>query len=70
MKRVVSGKENFLPVYVYKDYGSLVNLGKYSTVGNLMGSLLGGTMFIEGLLTLFNVFNALPDAFNCFAWFF
>jgi NADH dehydrogenase len=50
MKRVVSGKENFLPVYVYKDYGSLVNLGKYSTVGNLMGSLLGGTMFIEGLL--------------------
>jgi NADH dehydrogenase len=31
-----------LPKYVYKDYGSLVNLGRYSTVGNLMGSLLGG----------------------------
>jgi|TARA_B110000003_G_scaffold275903_1_gene319985 NADH:ubiquinone reductase (H+-translocating) len=50
MKKVVSGKEYSLPVYIYKDYGSLVNLGKYSTVGNLMGSLLGGTMFIEGLL--------------------
>ena len=36
--------------YVYKDYGSLVNLGRYSTVGNLMGSLLGGSMFVEGLI--------------------
>ena len=36
--------------YVYKDYGSLVNLGRYSTVGNLMGSLLGGGMFVEGLI--------------------
>ena len=39
-----------LPSYVYKDYGSLVNLGRYSTVGNLMGSLLGGSMFVEGLI--------------------
>ena len=39
-----------LPHYVYKDYGSLVNLGRYSTVGNLMGSLLGGSMFVEGLI--------------------
>ena len=39
-----------LPNYTYKDYGSLVNLGRYSTVGNLMGSLLGGSMFIEGLI--------------------
>jgi NADH dehydrogenase len=39
-----------LPTYKYKDYGSLVNLGRYSTVGNLMGSLLGGSMFIEGLI--------------------
>jgi NADH dehydrogenase len=39
-----------LPKYIYKDYGSLVNLGKYSTVGNLMGSLLGGSMFVEGLI--------------------
>jgi NADH:ubiquinone reductase (H+-translocating) len=27
--------------YVYHDYGSLVALGKYSTVGNLMGNLMG-----------------------------
>ncbi len=27
--------------YSYKDYGSLVSLGRYSTVGNLMGNLLG-----------------------------
>ncbi|MFY0650192.1 MAG: NAD(P)/FAD-dependent oxidoreductase [Methylophilaceae bacterium] len=39
-----------LASYVYKDYGSLVNLGRYSTVGNLMGSLLGGSMFVEGLI--------------------
>jgi NADH dehydrogenase len=49
IKKVVSGK-NKLPNYVYKDYGSLVNLGRYSTVGNLMGSILGGSMFIEGLI--------------------
>jgi NADH dehydrogenase len=49
IKRVVNGKDK-LPNYIYKDYGSLVNLGRYSTVGNLMGSILGGTMFIEGLL--------------------
>ena len=49
IKKVVSGKDK-LPNYVYKDYGSLVNLGRYSTVGNLMGSILGGSMFIEGLI--------------------
>jgi NADH dehydrogenase len=27
--------------YVYRDYGSLVSLGKYTTVGNLMGNLMG-----------------------------
>jgi NADH dehydrogenase len=27
--------------YVYHDYGSLVSLGKYTTVGNLMGNLMG-----------------------------
>jgi len=38
-----------LPSFVYKDYGSLVNLGSYSTVGSLMGSISGGSMFIEGM---------------------
>ena len=34
--------------YEYKDFGSLVSLGKYSTVGNLMGFVVGRSMFIEG----------------------
>ncbi len=34
--------------YVYRDFGSLVSLGKYSTVGSLMGGLLGRSVFIEG----------------------
>ena len=37
-----------LQPYVYHDFGSLVSLGKYSTVGSLMGGLLGRSVFIEG----------------------
>jgi NADH dehydrogenase len=33
----------------YRDFGSLVSLGHYSTVGNLMGKLIGGNLFIEGV---------------------
>jgi NADH dehydrogenase len=35
--------------YAYQDYGSLVSLGKFSTVGNLMGNLMG-TVMIEGAI--------------------
>jgi len=38
-----------LPEYHYRDYGSLVSLGKYSTVGNLMGNLTGSVM-VEGFV--------------------
>ncbi|ART81589.1 FAD-dependent oxidoreductase [Oceanisphaera profunda] len=38
-----------LKTYIYKDYGSLVNLSRYTTVGSLMGSLMRGTMMVEGL---------------------
>ena len=34
--------------YQYMDYGSLVNLSRFSTVGSLMGNLTKGSMFIEG----------------------
>ena len=44
----VAGKKE-LPEYTYRDYGSLVNLGHYSTVGSLMGSITGGSLFIEGV---------------------
>lgn len=35
--------------YRYRDYGSLVSLGHYSTVGNLMGNL-GGSVMVEGFI--------------------
>jgi NADH dehydrogenase len=35
--------------FVYYDYGSLVSLGKYTTVGNLMGNLMG-TVSIGGFI--------------------
>ncbi len=35
--------------YRYRDFGSLVSLGEYSTVGNMMGGLIGGSLMIEGL---------------------
>ena len=38
-----------LTPYVYQDFGSLVSLGQYSTVGSLMGFVTGRGMFIEGL---------------------
>ena len=34
--------------FAYRDFGSLVSLGEYSTVGNLMGFLVGKSMLIEG----------------------
>jgi len=49
MKYRVAGKHH-LPKYKYRDYGSLVNLGRYSTVGSLMGAIYGGSMYIEGLI--------------------
>lgn len=48
IKYRVAGKRE-LPQFTYRDYGSLVNLGSYTTVGNLMGALSGGSLFIEGM---------------------
>ena len=44
--------ENRLPSYKYTDYGSLINMSRYSTVGSLMGNIarIGSkTVFVEGL---------------------
>lgn len=49
VKQRVAAKDN-LPNYTYRDYGSLVNLGRYTTVGSLMGAVSGSSMFIEGLI--------------------
>ena len=42
-----------LKSFVYKDHGSLVSLSHFSTVGSLMGNLIGGRMAIEGRLARF-----------------
>jgi NADH dehydrogenase len=46
--RVQQGKP--MTPFVYHDHGSLVSLSRFSTVGSLMGNLVGGRMFIEGRL--------------------
>jgi len=47
LRRFLAG----LPVrpFQYRDFGSLVSLGRYSTVGSLMGALIGGSVVVEGL---------------------
>jgi len=37
-----------LEPFRYRDFGSLVSLGEYSTVGNLMGRLIGRNLMVEG----------------------
>jgi NADH dehydrogenase len=52
IEKRVRGNTN-LPLYVYKDFGSLINLSHHSTIGNLMGNLMGrqtGMVFMEGFL--------------------
>ncbi|MDQ7968218.1 MAG: NAD(P)/FAD-dependent oxidoreductase [Oxalicibacterium faecigallinarum] len=48
IKRRLNGEP--LQHYTYKDLGSLVSLGRFDAVGNLMGPLVGSTLFVEGLL--------------------
>ena len=46
--RTMSGKP--LKGFHYHDHGSLVSLSRFSTVGSLMGNLIGGAMAVEGRL--------------------
>ena len=46
IKRRLAGKP--LTDYRYRDFGSLVSLGEFSAVGNMMGGLVGGNLMIEG----------------------
>jgi NADH dehydrogenase len=46
IRRRLAGRA--LKPFRYRDFGSLVSLGEYSTVGNLMGGLVGGSLMIEG----------------------
>jgi len=47
LPRRLAGKP--LRPWGYRDFGSLLSFGEYSTIGSLMGALLGGTLFVEGL---------------------
>ena len=47
IKRRLAGKP--MHDYRYRDFGSLVSLGEYSTVGNMMGGLIGGSLMVEGV---------------------
>jgi NADH:ubiquinone reductase (H+-translocating) len=47
IERRLHGKP--LQPYAYRDFGSLVSLGRWSTLGNLMGFLSGHGVFVEGL---------------------
>jgi len=46
IRRRLGGKA--LKPYRYRDFGSLVSLGEFSTVGNMMGGPAGGSLMIEG----------------------
>ena len=48
LRRRLAGQK--LEPFVYRDFGSLVSLGKYSTIGSLMGFLVGKNILIEGYL--------------------
>ncbi len=46
LPRVIAGKPP--RPWQYRDFGSLVSLGHFSTVGNLMGGLVRGSLMVEG----------------------
>ncbi|QOL49214.1 NAD(P)/FAD-dependent oxidoreductase [Massilia litorea] len=48
--RRAAGKPHNDKPYQYRDYGSLVSLGKTTSVGSLMGSLSGASWFVEGMV--------------------
>jgi NADH:ubiquinone reductase (H+-translocating) len=48
IRRRLAGKP--LEPFRYRDFGSLVSLGEYTAVGNLMGFIIGKSLFIEGYL--------------------
>ncbi|TQM12289.1 NADH dehydrogenase [Pseudoxanthomonas sp. 3HH-4] len=39
-----------LPLFRYRDLGSLVSLGRLGATGNLMGGLISGRLFVDGIL--------------------
>jgi len=52
LRRLIAGRGDLKP-FAYHDHGSLVSLSRFSTVGSLMGNLIGGRMAVEGRLARF-----------------
>jgi NADH dehydrogenase len=50
LQRRLEGKS--LEPFVYHDFGSLVSLGKFSTVGSLMGTIMRGSLMVEGYFAM------------------
>ena len=48
IQRHMHGKP--LAPYIYRDFGSLVSLGRYDAIGSLMGFLVGRNFGVEGLI--------------------
>ncbi len=46
LRRRIAGQP--VQPWQYRDFGSLVSLGKFSTVGSMMGGLVGGSLMVEG----------------------
>jgi NADH dehydrogenase len=46
IENIIQGKP--LKTYRYRDFGSLVSLGKFNSVGSMMGGLIGGSLMIDG----------------------
>ena len=50
LPRHLQGKR--LEPFVYRDFGSLISLGRFSTVGSLMGAVMRGSLMVEGYFAL------------------
>jgi NADH dehydrogenase len=48
--RLRPGATAALAAFHYRDFGSLVSLGKLGATGSLMGGLIGGRIFVDGLI--------------------
>jgi NADH dehydrogenase len=46
-------KKAQLVPFIYNDKGSLISLSRFSTVGSLMGNLVGGRLAVEGRIARF-----------------
>jgi NADH dehydrogenase len=49
-RRLRDGDNAVMPSFHYRDFGSLVSLGQFGATGSLMGGLIGGKLFVDGIV--------------------